>query len=137
LSENIVDLVRGRNGIARARPDRFGCRIRRNGEIRNQLPVMFGKQVILAKAIESVAIKNSDGSLSIPRQALRDAIQSTTDYPGIVTNYTCSSTGDCAATVAIGAFKAPNLPIEGGKGDGKPVFSETVSLADALGTSSS
>lgn len=92
---------------------------------------------ILAKAIESVAIKNSDGSLSIPRQALRDAIQSTTDFPGIVTNYTCSSTGDCAANVVIGVYKAPNLPIEGGTGNGKPVFSETVALSDALGTSSS
>ncbi|HTG46524.1 MAG TPA: branched-chain amino acid ABC transporter substrate-binding protein [Actinomycetota bacterium] len=92
---------------------------------------------ILVQAIESVAIKNSDGSLSIPRSALRDAIQNTTDFPGIVTNYTCSSTGDCATTVVIGVYKSPNLPIEGGKGDGKPVFSETKTLASALGTSSS
>lgn len=92
---------------------------------------------ILAKAIESVAITNSDGSLSIPRGALRDAIQSTTDFPGIVTNYTCGSSGDCATTVVIGVYKSPNLPIEGGTGDGKPVFSETKTLADALGTSSS
>jgi branched-chain amino acid transport system substrate-binding protein len=97
----------------------------------------FDSVDILAKAIESVAITNSDGSLSIPRGALRDAIQSTTDFPGIVTNYTCGSSGDCATTVVIGVYKSPNLPIEGGTGDGKPVFSETKTLADALGTSSS
>jgi branched-chain amino acid transport system substrate-binding protein len=92
---------------------------------------------MLTKAIESVAIHNSDGSLSIPRAALRDAIQNTTNFPGIVTTYNCTSTGDCASTVAIGVFKAPNLPIEGGVGDGKPVWSETKTLASVLGTASS
>jgi branched-chain amino acid transport system substrate-binding protein len=85
---------------------------------------------LLAAAIQKVAIQNSDGSLSIPRVALRDAVQSTTDFQGIVTKYTCSSTGDCATTVTIGVYQAPNLAIEGGTGDGKPIFTETKTLAD-------
>jgi len=89
---------------------------------------------LLTQTIESVAITNSDGSTSIPRGALKDALASTADYQGIVTNYTCSTTGDCATTVTIGVYKAPNLPIDGGTGDGKPVFSETKTLAEALGT---
>jgi branched-chain amino acid transport system substrate-binding protein len=88
---------------------------------------------LLAAAIQKVAIQNSDGSLSIPRVALRDAVQSTTDFQGIVTKYTCSSTGDCATTVTIGVYQAPNLAIEGGTGDGKPIFTETKTLAEALG----
>jgi len=89
---------------------------------------------LLAAAIQKVAIQNSDGSLSIPRVALRDAVQSTTDFQGIVTKYTCSSTGDCATTVTIGVYQAPNLAIEGGTGDGKPIFTETKTLQEALGT---
>ncbi len=89
---------------------------------------------LLAAAIEKAAIKNSDGSLTIPRVALRDAVQSTSNLQGIVTKYTCSATGDCATTVTIGVYKAPNLALEGGIGDGKPIFTETMTLAQALGT---
>jgi branched-chain amino acid transport system substrate-binding protein len=89
---------------------------------------------LLAAAIQKAAIQNSDGSLSIPRGALKDAVQSTTDFPGIVTQYSCSSTGDCATTVTIGVYQAPNLAIEGGTGDGKPIFTETKTLQEALGT---
>jgi len=35
-----------------------------------------------------------------------------------VTKYTCSDTGDCATTVTIGVYLAPNLAIEGGTGTG-------------------
>jgi len=34
--------------------------------------------------------------------------------------------------VTIGIFEGPNWPVEGGEGDGKPVFSETKSLDDVL-----
>jgi len=51
-----------------------------------------------------------------------------------VTKYTCSDTGDCATTVTIGVYLAPNLAIEGGTGDGKPIFTETKTLQEALGT---
>ncbi len=89
---------------------------------------------LLAAAIEDSAIQNSDGSLSIPRVALKDAVQSTTDFQGIVTSYSCSDTGDCATTVTIGVYLAPNLAIEGSTGDGKPIFTETKTLEEALGT---
>jgi len=89
---------------------------------------------LLAAAIQTAAVQNSDGSLTIPRVALKDAVQSTTDFQGIVTKYSCSDTGDCATTVTIGVYLAPNLAIEGGTGDGKPIFTETKTLAEALGT---
>lgn len=51
--------------------------------------------VVLA-AVEKVAVKNADGSLSIGRQALRDALYATKDYKGLTGNISCSADGDCA-----------------------------------------
>ncbi|HEX9299613.1 MAG TPA: branched-chain amino acid ABC transporter substrate-binding protein, partial [Actinomycetota bacterium] len=71
---------------------------------------------LLAAAIDKAAVKNSDGSLTIPRTALRDAVQGTSNMQGIVTTYTCTDLGDCASIVTIGVYLAPNLAIEGATG---------------------
>ena len=90
---------------------------------------------LLAAAIDKAAVKNSDGSLTIPRTALRDAVQGTSNMQGIVTTYTCTDLGDCASIVTIGVYLAPNLgAVEGSTGNGKPVFTETKTLAQATGT---
>ena len=52
---------------------------------------------ILFNAIEKVAVKNADGSLFIPKKALRDAIFATKDFPGLTGVLSCSPTGDCGA----------------------------------------
>ena len=52
---------------------------------------------ILFNAIEKVAVKNSDNSLSIGRKALRDAIFATKDFKGITGVLSCSASGDCGA----------------------------------------
>ena len=52
---------------------------------------------ILFAAIEKVAVKNSDGSLFIPKKALRDAIFATKDHAGLTGSLSCSPTGDCGA----------------------------------------
>jgi branched-chain amino acid transport system substrate-binding protein len=52
---------------------------------------------ILFAAIEKVAVKGSDGTLYIPKQALRDAIFATKDFKGITGVLSCSATGDCGA----------------------------------------
>jgi branched-chain amino acid transport system substrate-binding protein len=59
---------------------------------------------ILFKALEKVAIENADGSLSIPKGALRDAIYATKDFAGITGTLTCTPTGDCGAPV-IGVYQ--------------------------------
>jgi len=89
---------------------------------------------LLAAAIDKAAVKNSDGSLTIPRTALRDAVQGTSNMQGIVTTYTCTDLGDCASIVTIGVYLAPNLAIEGATGNGTPVFTETKRLAQTTGT---
>ncbi|MGZ5306361.1 MAG: hypothetical protein ACXWEG_06475, partial [Actinomycetota bacterium] len=92
----------------------------------------FDAMNILFEAIKKVAVDNGDGSLSIPRQALRDAIFATSGWAGITGTITCNELGDCATDVTIGIFKAPGWPVEGGSGNQDPVFSETKTLGDVL-----
>ena len=75
---------------------------------------------ILFAALEKVAVENPDGSLTVPKGALRDAIYATKDFPGLTGTLTCSPTGDCGAPV-IAAYqitegnittqKMPDTPI--------------------------
>jgi len=51
---------------------------------------------IIFAAIEKVAVVESDGSVRIGRQALRDAIAATKDFPGLTGSLTCNENGDCA-----------------------------------------
>jgi len=58
---------------------------------------------IFFAAIEKVAVKDADGTLHIPRQALRDAILATANFQGLTGNLTCNESvpgqkdpGDCA-----------------------------------------
>ncbi len=88
---------------------------------------------VLAKAIEAVAIDNGDGSITIPRDGLREALFATKSYKGITGTITCLPSGDCATDVTIGIFEGPEWPVEGGNPDAKAVFSETKSLADLPG----
>jgi branched-chain amino acid transport system substrate-binding protein len=54
---------------------------------------------ILFQALEQVAVVQDDGTVYVPRQALRDAIYATKDFQGITGNLSCSPSGDCGAPV--------------------------------------
>jgi branched-chain amino acid transport system substrate-binding protein len=54
---------------------------------------------ILFAALAKVAVVEADGTIYVPRQALRDAIYATKDFKGITGNLTCSQYGDCGAPV--------------------------------------
>jgi branched-chain amino acid transport system substrate-binding protein len=58
---------------------------------------------IIFAAITKVAVQEKDGTLYIPRQALRDAVAATKDYTGLTGVLTCSVDGDCANPV-IGVY---------------------------------
>jgi branched-chain amino acid transport system substrate-binding protein len=88
----------------------------------------FDAMNIVADAIEAVAIDNGDGSISIPRTALKDALLATSGYEGITGTVTCDLLGDCATEVTIGLYQVPDVPFDDPQA--KPVFSETKTLAD-------
>ena len=54
---------------------------------------------ILFAALEAVAVVEADGTVYVPRQALRDAIYATKDFSGVTGNLSCSASGDCGAPV--------------------------------------
>ena len=81
-----------------------------------------------------MAIKGSDGSLSIPRTGLRDALLAVKDYQGLTGPLTCINTGDCQSQLAvnIGVYLSPNAPTNSAATSTDPVFQEKFSLTDAL-----
>lgn len=54
---------------------------------------------ILLDAIEKVAVKADDGTLYIPKGALRDALFATSGFQGLTGTLSCTPTGDCGAPV--------------------------------------
>jgi len=65
---------------------------------------------VIAAAVEAVAVENADGSLTIGRQALRDALYATTDFQGLTGNITCGENGDCAdPKIAVYEITAENI----------------------------
>jgi branched-chain amino acid transport system substrate-binding protein len=57
----------------------------------------YDATAMLLTAIDSVAVEGDDGTLFIDRQALRDELNSVTDFPGIIGLITCDEFGDCGA----------------------------------------
>jgi branched-chain amino acid transport system substrate-binding protein len=57
---------------------------------------------IIADAIEAVMIEGDDGTLYIPRTALRDEVAGLSDYDGLTGSLTCNENGDCAnSTITV------------------------------------
>lgn len=54
---------------------------------------------ILFAALEKAAVVQEDGTIIVPRQALRDAVYATKDFAGVTGNLSCSASGDCGAPV--------------------------------------
>ncbi len=75
---------------------------------------------ILFAALDKVAVVNADGSLSIPKGALRAAIFATKDFKGLTGTLSCTPTGDCGAPIIavyeitkanVDSLKMPTAPI--------------------------
>lgn len=60
--------------------------------------------MIIKAAIEKVAVVDADGTIHIPRQALRDAMYATAEFNGLTGVLSCTPTGDCANPV-IGVYE--------------------------------
>ena len=59
---------------------------------------------IVKAAIEKAAVQEADGTIYIPRQALRDAMLATKDFKGLTGVLTCQPGGDCANPI-IGVYE--------------------------------
>jgi branched-chain amino acid transport system substrate-binding protein len=73
----------------------------------------YDAYMLIKAAIEAVAIVQDDGTLIIPRQALRDAMAATANFDGLTGNLTCTPTGDCADPhIAVYQYHAGVYPPE-------------------------
>lgn len=57
----------------------------------------YDAAMIIFDAIEAVAVEGEDGTLFIPKDALRQYIADLTDYAGLTGTLTCDENGDCGA----------------------------------------
>ncbi len=70
----------------------------------------YDATTMLLTAISSVGVESDDGSLYIPRQALRDALFSTSGFKGLTGTLSCQgdaddNPGDCATGEALAVFE--------------------------------
>ncbi len=56
----------------------------------------YDATMMILDAIEKVGVAGSDGSLTIDRMKLRDALYATKNHKGLTGNLTCDQYGDCA-----------------------------------------
>lgn len=75
-------------------------------------------------AIEKVAVQDADGTLHIPKQALRDAIAATKDFKGITGNLTCDPYGDCADP-RIAVYQLQQSDFDAGTMPKTPIWKQT------------
>ena len=83
---------------------------------------------IVLDAIQLAATRYKDGTITIGRSALRDAVFGTKDYQGVTGTLSCTPLGECSTDPALAVYLLPAVPLEGGDPTAKPVFSESVSL---------
>jgi branched-chain amino acid transport system substrate-binding protein len=70
----------------------------------------YDAAMMIFKAIEKVAVKGKDGSITIGRKALRDALYATKGLKGLTGNITCDKFGDCAdPRIAVYQTTADNV----------------------------
>ena len=70
----------------------------------------YDAAMIIFAAIEKAAMKGPDGTLTIGRSALRNALYATKNFKGLTGNLTCDTYGDCAdPRIAIYQTSAENI----------------------------
>ena len=70
----------------------------------------YDAAMIILKAIDKVAVAGSDGSLSVDRMKLRDALYATKNYKGMTGTLSCDQYGDCAdPRIAVYETKIDNV----------------------------
>jgi branched-chain amino acid transport system substrate-binding protein len=77
---------------------------------------------ILMNAIEKVSVEGEDGTLYVPKGALRDELFATKDYPGVTGSLTCTEFGDCGAQL-IAVYQLGEAEVGGAWPPAAPIWS--------------
>ena len=92
----------------------------------------FDAASVLFDAIVRAAVAHDDGSLTMGRSDLHEAIYATREYFGLTGTLSCTPLGDCASSATIAVYKVPDVPVPGGAVGASPVYVETKSLTDLV-----
>jgi branched-chain amino acid transport system substrate-binding protein len=92
----------------------------------------FDAANLLFDSIQRIAILRPDGSTSIPRSALIEAIRVINGYRGVSNKMVCLPTGDCAQSGTIAVYRAPFWPVGANASGSEPVFSKSETLAEVV-----
>jgi branched-chain amino acid transport system substrate-binding protein len=76
---------------------------------------------IMLDAIEKVAVQGEDGTLYVPKGALRDAIYATQDFQGVTGMLSCGEHGDCGAPL-IAVYQLGEAEVGGSWPPAAPVW---------------
>jgi len=76
-------------------------------------PHSYDAMNIFFAAIEAVAHVDADGTVYIPRGALRVALYATTDFPGLTGSLACDENGDCATGEALAVYQISQAMVDG------------------------
>lgn len=76
-------------------------------------PHAYDAMRMVLGAIEQVAVVDADGTVHIPRQALRDALYATSGFDGLTGSLTCDALGDCATGEALAVFQITQEMVDG------------------------
>ena len=77
---------------------------------------------ILMNAIEKVSVEGEDGTLYVPKGALRDELFATKDYSGVTGSLTCTEFGDCGAQL-IAVYQLGEAEVGGAWPPAAPIWS--------------
>lgn len=76
-------------------------------------PHSYDAVKILLSAIEAVAVSDADGTIHIPRQALRDALYAIAGFQGLTGVLNCDANGDCASNESLAIFQVSQQNVDG------------------------
>jgi branched-chain amino acid transport system substrate-binding protein len=76
-------------------------------------PHAYDAMNILFQAVEMVALVDANGTMHIPRQALRDYLYSLTGFAGLTGNLACDANGDCATGEALAMYQISQAMVDG------------------------
>jgi branched-chain amino acid transport system substrate-binding protein len=92
----------------------------------------FDAANLIFDALRRSALQGEDGYLAVPRSEFRAALFATEGYDGFSGTLDCTDLGDCQVASLISIYATPGWPVEGGRQDAPPVYSQSLTLSEVL-----
>ncbi len=68
-------------------------------------PYAYDAANLLLDTLDTIAIEQEDGTLTIGKHALRETLTATAEYPGVTGTLTCRTNGQCASNSSLGVYQ--------------------------------